>query len=120
MEVTHGTWGIRTVTFKGDNHICTILVLMPHKRCSWHYHKTAYNQFYVVAGELGVKTDIGPKGQRQTIKMQAGQTFTVPPGVTHEFQTYDKKTIVEEIAYVKYDPSDIHRNQLGGDMPKDE
>lgn len=108
MEQAHGTWGDRIRTFENDSCLVTILYLNPYRRCSWHSHNTAYNQFTVISGKLGVKTDIG-----HTI-LQQKQCFTVPPGRKHEFQTYDKATIVEEVAYVKYDENDIHRLQLGG------
>lgn len=115
MERTHGTWGERTITWKDKTKIVTILCLYPHKRCSWHKHAHSYNQFYVIEGELVVKTDIGPDNQRNYAIITKGQSFSVGPGVFHEFRTRDKYTIVEEIAYVKYDSSDIHRTVLGGD-----
>ena len=116
MDIQHGTWGERVRTFKTDSALVTILYLKPWKRCSWHKHNTAFNQFYVIAGMLGVKTDVGPNGQRQITKIRPGQAFTVKPGVTHEFQTYDEATIIEEVAYVRYNDADIHRTQLGGDI----
>ena len=116
MDIQHGTWGERIRTYRTDNALVTILYLSPNKRCSWHSHKTCYNQFFCISGKLGIKTDVGPEGQRQVTVIEAKQAFTVKPGVTHEFQTYDEPAIVEEVAYVKYDEADIHRLQLGGDI----
>lgn len=115
MQQGHGTWGRRWVTRLTDTECTAILFLKPNKRCSWHSHKYAYNQFFVISGELWVKTDIGPNDQRNLTKIGPEQSFTVPPGVTHEFRTGSKPTVIEEIAYVEYDKSDIHREQLGGD-----
>ena len=115
MDTGHGTWGIRTRTFKTNDILVTILRLVPKKKCSWHSHKAAYNQFYVIEGRLGIKTDIGPKEQQQTTILTPGQSFTIPPGITHQFMTYELPTIVEEIAYVEYDEGDINRKELGGD-----
>jgi mannose-6-phosphate isomerase-like protein (cupin superfamily) len=112
---THGTWGRRVVTWQDDSKLVAILYLNPKKRCSWHKHAHSYNQFFVISGELVVKTDIGPDNQRNYTKITAGQNFCVGPGVYHEFRTGDKEAIIEEIAYVKYDASDICRNELGGD-----
>lgn len=114
MEVYHGTWGKRVITRKDNYTLTTILYLDKHQRCSWHFHKESYNQFFVIEGLLGVKTNCGPDDLCRTTIVQPGQIFTVPPGITHEFITYDKSTIVEEIAYVQYDPSDIRRIALGG------
>ena len=116
MDLQHGTWGRRVRLFQDENSLHTILYLEPHKRCSWHKHAHAYNMFYVVDGELTVKTDIGPNNQRNYTTIGHGQTFTVKPGIMHEFQTKAKPTIIYEVAYVKYDTRDIFREQLGGDM----
>jgi mannose-6-phosphate isomerase-like protein (cupin superfamily) len=117
METTHGSWGIRTVTRQTGNSLTAILRLKPKKRCSFHLHKQAFNQFYVISGILGVKTDIGP--EEQVIILKEGQSFTVGPDVNHEFRTYGEPTIIEEIAYVKYDPSDIYRKKMGGDLKEE-
>ncbi len=114
MEHTHGTWGNRIVTWEDSSKLVAILYLEPKKRCSWHKHEHSYNQFFVIKGELVVKTGIGPDEQRNYSRIQEGQSFTVGPGVYHEFRTGKDFTIVEEIAYVKYDSRDIHRTQLGG------
>ena len=116
MDTQHGTWGVRTIVHENPFELHTILYLKPNKRCSWHKHDTAYNTFYVISGELTVKTDIGPNGQRNYTTITQGQSFTVKPGVFHEFQTKDADTTVYEIAYVKYNVNDIHREQLGGDI----
>jgi len=113
MDQQHGSWGERIQTFRTDVCLVTILYLEPNKRCSWHLHKTTHNQFFVVKGRLGVTTDIGPVPK--TTILTEKQYFTVKPGVTHEFLTYDEPTIIEEVAYVKYDDSDIKRARLGGD-----
>jgi mannose-6-phosphate isomerase-like protein (cupin superfamily) len=109
MEQTHGSWGERLRTFQWDGGLCTILFLEPNQRCSWHCHSTAYNQFTVISGELGVRTDKG-----YVTRLGPKQVFTVEPGICHEFETYDSRTIVEEIAFVKYNEYDIQRQKLGG------
>lgn len=115
MMQTHGTWGERIVTRQTPYSITTILYLKPNKRCSWHKHQRAFNQFFVISGALGVKTETGGV-HRQTTWIAQRQTFTVPPGVMHEFRTGTAPAVVEEIAYVEYEASDIYREQLGGDF----
>jgi len=120
MLHTHGTWGRRIVTRQDPYSLTTILYLDPNKRCSWHSHKRAYNQFFVISGILEIKTNIGPGTQRNFTTITEGQSFTVAPGVTHEFRTKNVPTVIEEIAYVEYDSTDIFRELLGGDMVADE
>ena len=115
FKTTHGTWGERLCTFRFESGIVTLLFLKPWNRCSWHSHKKTWNQFTCVTGELGVKTDKG-----YTTHLKPGQSFTVEPGVKHEFQIYYEPTIVEEIAYVEFDEIDIDREELGGKLNKDE
>lgn len=115
MQQTHGTWGRRVITRKDKYSVTTILYLEPNKRCSWHFHNHSYNQFFVIEGELVVTTDIGPDGQENFTTLTDGQFFTVQPGVTHEFATNGKRTIIEEIAYVEFSSEDIQREKLGGD-----
>jgi D-lyxose ketol-isomerase len=69
---------------------------------------------------LWIKTDIGPDNERNITKIGPEQSFTVPPGVTHEFRTGAEPTIIEEIAYVEYDSHDIDRKLLGGNLNEPE
>jgi mannose-6-phosphate isomerase-like protein (cupin superfamily) len=108
---THGTWGERLRTFCWDGGIVTLLWLKPNKRCSWHSHKTAWNRFICIKGEVGIRTDKG-----YVTHLTPKQMFEVEPGVTHEFQTYDKETIIEEICYTRYNPEDIYRIEEGGPL----
>ncbi len=109
MEQVHGTWGNRLKIFEWSGGLVTILWLEPNKRCSWHKHNTSFNQFTCISGELGIKTDKG-----YVTKLGPKQTFTVEPGVYHEFQTYDEPTLIQEIAYVRYNEADIKREKTGG------
>lgn len=118
MEQGHGTWGERIRTYRSDSALVTILYLQPMKRCSWHHHNYTYNQFFVIRGSLGVKTNIGPGDSCQTTWIGPKEYFTVPPGIKHEFRTGPEGAIIEEVAYVKYDESDIHRDKLGGDLDR--
>ena len=112
MTLHHGTWGDRETVFGNSTCLVTVLYLQPNKRCSWHKHEKAFNQFYVVSGVLGVKTENG------LTKIMEGCDFVVAPGIMHEFQTYAEKTTIVEVCYVEYDHSDIIREKLGGDREK--
>jgi len=108
LTQTHGTWGERMATFRWDGGLVTILWLKPYSRCSYHYHNTAYNRFTVISGKLKVKTEKG-----HTTILLPRQQFDCEPSLLHEFQTDSEPTIIEEIAFVRYDESDIVRDTLG-------
>lgn len=107
----HGTWGERLRTFQWDGGLVTLLFLQPNKRCSWHVHKANWNQFTLITGKVGIKTDRG----FETILKNPKDTFTVEPGVWHEFRVYEH-SVVEEVAYRMFDENDIDRKELGGDL----
>ena len=111
MEQLHGVWGNRLKVFEWNGGLITILWLVPNKRCSWHVHHKTINQFTCIKGKLGIKTDKG-----FTTIITEKQSFTVEEEEWHEFQTYNEPTIIVEIAYVKFDPHDIIRKKLGGDL----
>jgi len=108
MERTHGSWGEKTNIFQNDLCEVSILDLIPKQRCSWHLHKSKYNLFYVLEGELFIKTDKGIS------ELKKGEYFTTHPGEPHEFQTAIASAKIIEIMYVQYDSQDIEREKLGG------
>lgn len=110
MERTFKTWGNKCNVFQSDLCEVSILDLNSNQRCSWHRHQTKSNQFYVLRGELFIKTEWGVQ------KVDEGQIFTVRPGEWHEFQTHEKPCLVQEIMYVQYNPEDIERKILGGPL----
>lgn len=110
MERTYKTWGEKWSVFENDLCEVSILYLKPLQRCSWHVHKTKANQFFVIKGEVVIKTEHG----HATVKQD--QIFTTRPGEWHEFQTRTEPAILQEIMYVKYDPEDIERKSIGGPL----
>jgi len=108
MERTYKTWGEKENLFQNDLCEVSILHLLPNQRCSWHRHQCKWNQFYVIKGEVFIKTEWG------VAIIERGQIFTTAPMEFHEFQTGEKSAILLEIMYVKYDPNDIDREILGG------
>lgn len=110
MERTHKTWGSKTNTHKNDLCEISILDLSPNQRCSWHRHQQKFNQFYVIRGEVFIKTEWG------TERVGEGQVFTTRPGEWHEFQTHSTPCLLQEVMYVQYSAEDIERQTLGGPL----
>jgi len=108
MERTYKTWGEKWNVFLNDLCEVSILYLKPHQRCSWHRHAAKFNQFFVIRGEVTIKTEWGDA------VIQQGQIFTVRPGEWHEFRTGNVNAVLQEIMFVRYDPEDIERKELGG------
>jgi len=111
LERTRKTWGEKFNIFQNDLCEVSVLYLEPEKRCSWHSHKTKYNQFFVIEGELFIKLTDGLS------RVGRNEIFTTRPGEMHEFQTQSSPAVVIEIMYVEYDAEDIDREEIGGDLP---
>lgn len=107
---THGTWGERLSVFGWDGGLMTILFLKANNRCSWHSHQATWNRFVCITGKVGIKTEKG-----HTTELLPKQMFEVEPNIIHEFQVYED-SIIAEIAYAKYDESDIERKELGSTL----
>lgn len=110
MERTHKTWGDKVTVFSNDLCEVSYLDLNPLQRCSWHVHQTKFNQFFVIKGQIVIKTEWG------NAKVKEGQVFTTKPGEWHEFRTGETPAQIIEVMYVKYNENDIHREKLGGPL----
>ncbi len=110
MERTMKTWGEKKNIFQNDLCEISVLDLVPNQRCSWHRHQTKFNTFYVIEGELFIKTEWG------VAQLQVGQDFTTRPMEWHEFQTANNPCKVIEVMYTQYDAEDIERKSLGGSI----
>jgi mannose-6-phosphate isomerase-like protein (cupin superfamily) len=110
MERTHKSWGEKWNLHINDLNEVSVLYLQPNQRCSWHKHQTKFNRFFVIQGSLYIKTESG------VAEVKEHEIFTTRPGEMHEFQTHDSGAIVMEIMYVKYDPEDIQRETIGGNL----
>ena len=107
-ERTYKTWGQRHRLFENDLCEVCYLDLDPYQRCSYHFHASKSNFFFVIAGELTVKTQWG------TVVLRENENFTVHPDDKHEFSTGMAPTKIIEVAYVRLDPEDIYRESKGG------
>ena len=111
-ERIYKTWGQRIKLFENDLCEVCFLQLTPNQRCSWHSHKHKVNFFFVIEGELIVKTEWGE------VILEPYENFSVFPSDKHEFQTHEKSAKIIEVAYVELNPEDIDRINLGGPLGK--
>jgi len=108
MERIYKTWGQRIKLHEDDLSEVCYLSLNPHQRCSYHSHDSKSNFFFVIEGKLIVKTQWGG------VALGPNEFFTVHPPDLHEFQTGETPTKIIEIAFVKLNPEDINRENVGG------
>lgn len=107
-------WGERWILRKDSTHEVSYLQVRKGYRCSWHRHQSKYNLFVILKGTL--KVEVEELGERRTIVLNKGESFTTKPGQWHEFSAPFEDAYVIEEMYVEYDNSDIERKELGGKL----
>jgi mannose-6-phosphate isomerase-like protein (cupin superfamily) len=110
MERMAKTWGERWLLFRNDLCEVSFLDLNENQRCSWHSHRSKFNLFFVTSGEIEIKTDDG------RARVHSREIFTTRPGEMHEFRTPAGPAKIIEVMYVRYDPEDIDREDIGGKL----
>lgn len=111
-------WGETEKVFATSTITVHILRVKKGGVCSWHYHDRKYNHFYVISGELLLRTVL--EGMYYPTKLRSGETHTICPGVEnrHEFEALEDSVVIEtcfvdDVLVRQIDPDDIHRLRLG-------
>ena len=100
-------WGTNEERHSNDVSSVNILRVKKGGTCSLHTHDSKFNTFYVISGLLRLILPYVTK-----INIAPGKSFTVFPRSEHKFQALED-TVAVEIMFVKYDPHDIDRKELG-------
>lgn len=87
VEKIWGTTQVLVMTPMFEMHR---LVIKPFHRCSYHRHVFKHNSFYVLHGTLYI--DVQRSGSYRgkavdSYTLNSGDTFSVPPGIRHQFRT---------------------------------
>ena len=90
------------------------LAIKPEHRCSFHVHRFKHNAFYIIDGKLFIdymRADFEPY---KSITLWPGDTWTVRPGVHHQFRTGIPPCAALEMYYTEPLSEDIIRRNVGG------
>lgn len=82
--------------------------------CSKHFHANKWNGFYVVRGELVIRV-WQKSGLVDETRLGPGDYTKVPPGIPHRFECLEDAECIE-LYWPELNPSDIVREDVGGDM----
>lgn len=99
MENSHKVWGKKTRIYSDDNTEIDVLYLNKDSFCSLHSHNYKSNKFYVICGNVQIKTEYGTEVLRE------GNIFTVDAPTIHQFRVLSDAIIIE-VAYTKPQNSD--------------
>ena len=104
-------WGRNTEIFKNSSVSVNFLELIKGGVCSWHFHRHKNNIFYLISGEVLIKTEFNE------MILESGNSIIVKAPLKHQFEVLEDSKMLETM-YIEYDPSDIVR-ETQGYMKKD-
>jgi len=104
-------WGENKEIFCNDTVSINVLDILKSTVCSRHSHKSKYNLFYVLSGNLEVDIFYNEYNPH-VIKLLPGASFLVEPGIIHRFRGVENSRVIE-IMFVKYSAEDIVRLDTG-------
>ena len=105
-------WGKTMRVYTGANCEVHFLHINKGGYCSEHIHKSKWNRFCLIKGELKITLfrDSGP----ESIILRPGHISDVPPGVKHKFEGLEECKCLEIYWTDNLDPNDIERFSVGG------
>jgi mannose-1-phosphate guanylyltransferase/mannose-6-phosphate isomerase len=102
----HHPWGVSIVMFHDDACVINRVRILPGHELSLHSHNNSSESWLVIAGTAEVQQD------GQTQHYQAGEAFSIPPGVRHKISnnSADKLRLIELRTGAALDQEDITRH----------
>lgn len=113
-------WGTTTPLIVTPMFELHRLDIIPWHRCSLHRHQFKHNAFYVLRGGLFIDTALPERhpdtdiGDYEKVWLDPGRTYTIAPGVRHQFRTASSFCVALEMYYTEPLSEDIIRSIEGG------
>jgi mannose-6-phosphate isomerase-like protein (cupin superfamily) len=117
MSVIEKAWGTTEPLLVTPLFEMHRLVIRPRHRCSFHMHRIKHNAFYILSGALMIDSALGDMGLGVSVEsspLSQGMTYTIAPGVYHQFRTGEDSCTALEMYYTEPLSEDIVRLKLGG------
>ena len=106
-------WGSTQCIFSDNNVEIHRIEIKAGAHCSEHEHSAKFNAFWVERGKIRVSVWKNDYDLTDETVLEAGQYTEVSPGEYHDFHAVEE-SVVYEIYWVKLDPKDIKRRNVGG------
>ena len=89
-------WGFEKWIVNSPTYCGKLLYIVKGKSCSWHYHVTKDETFFIQSGEVllrfGETDDISTS---EAIILKRGDSFHVPPGMRHQMTAIEETELFE-------------------------
>ena len=87
-------WGYELIWAEGERYVGKILHIEHGQQLSYQYHRQKEETIYVFSGALELQVAIGD-GPRQTVRLDPGQSFHIPPGLRHRMTAIETCDVLE-------------------------
>jgi quercetin dioxygenase-like cupin family protein len=87
-------WGYELIWAEGERYVGKILHIEHGQQLSFQYHRQKEETIYVFSGVLELQVAIGD-GPRQTVRLDPGQSFHIPPGLRHRMTAIETCDVLE-------------------------
>jgi quercetin dioxygenase-like cupin family protein len=93
-RLVHKPWGHELIWAEGERYVGKILHIEQGQQLSFQYHRQKEETIYVFSGvlELQIASEDGP---RHTLRLDAGQSFHIPPGLRHRMTAIETCDVLE-------------------------
>jgi mannose-6-phosphate isomerase-like protein (cupin superfamily) len=108
-------WGSELEVHNNDGYCGRILTIDEGKQCSFHYHLTKNETFFVIEGSLEI--DLSFDLHSKTTILHKGDCIDIPRYVLHRFRGRTDATVLEISTYDAGE-DDIVRCEPGDSQPK--
>lgn len=113
VSVAGKIWGDTRLIFSRNNVEIHRISIKKGFHCSVHKHERKFNGFFLESGRLIIKTWKADYDLCDETVLNPMEYVEVSPGEFHQFFAEDD-CVCYEIYFTYLDPSDIHRQSVGG------
>lgn len=96
MKIVEKGWGYEKWIVNKPEYCGKLLFFIQGKRCSWHYHKTKDEVFYLQSGKIMLSYSMNDdlEGAKKIVLNQ-GENFHVPIGLRHQMVALEDSELFE-------------------------
>ena len=88
-------WGYELIWAEGTRYVGKILHIEPGQQLSYQYHRQKEETIFLLSGVLELQVAFN-EGPRQTLRLQPGQSFHIPPGLRHRMTAIETCEVLED------------------------
>jgi len=94
VERVEKPWGYELIWARTDRYVGKILHINGGECLSYQFHRVKDETIHLLSGLLDL--EVGTEGgERRTVRMRAGESYRIPPGLRHRMSAVEECDILE-------------------------